>query len=271
MVFLRLRKAPATRRQGLLGRPLRLDRRHQDHGNRVLATVPGAEAATLDALADSGDGEALSPNRAPAASPVPWSLVGERLAPVAGALSSAARPWWPPPEPSGWVPRRAGERGALDAGALTGPAARRPSAESPPGRPRQVAAALGHRARGPARRAGRDLARSSPRSTPTTPPSEAATDGSPSTASGPCAARGRRRGQRSRRPGRVPGRARGRAFVVSLEQRALRRHRPRRRRAPRRGAAGEAGHLPRLGGPPAPSRRRCCARRSPSPTPACWR
>ncbi len=47
-------------------------------------------------------------------------LVGERLATVPGALSAAARLADATGARLAWVPRRAGERGALDAGALPG-------------------------------------------------------------------------------------------------------------------------------------------------------
>ena len=88
---------------------------------RVLPAVPGAEAVALDALADeasaSGDAaEAARLLREPGA----VLLVGERLAQSPGALSAAARLSAATGARLGWVPRRAGERGALDAGALTG-------------------------------------------------------------------------------------------------------------------------------------------------------
>ncbi|MEO6821459.1 MAG: NADH-quinone oxidoreductase subunit G [Candidatus Nanopelagicales bacterium] len=81
----------------------------------LLATVPGTEAAALDQLAGSDDaaGELL---RQPGA----VVLVGERLAEVEGGLSAAARLAHATGARLAWVPRRAGERGALDAGALTG-------------------------------------------------------------------------------------------------------------------------------------------------------
>ena len=47
-------------------------------------------------------------------------MVGERLAGVPGALSAAARLATSTGAALAWVPRRAGERGALDAGALAG-------------------------------------------------------------------------------------------------------------------------------------------------------
>ena len=79
----------------------------------LLPTAPGAEAAALTALAssDGAPGQALH-------QPGAVILVGERLAEVPGALSAAA--WLA--EQTGarlaWIPRRAGERGAIEAGAL---------------------------------------------------------------------------------------------------------------------------------------------------------
>ena len=47
-------------------------------------------------------------------------MVGERLATVPGGLSAAARLADATGARLAWVPRRAGERGALEAGALPG-------------------------------------------------------------------------------------------------------------------------------------------------------
>jgi NADH-quinone oxidoreductase subunit G len=120
IVFLRLRKAA---RKGTVKvysvAPFASAGISKLHGS-VLATVPGAEAATLDALADETDG----PDSAEAArllrEPGAVLLVGERLAQSPGALSAAARLSAATGARLGWVPRRAGERGALDAGALAG-------------------------------------------------------------------------------------------------------------------------------------------------------
>ncbi len=121
MVFLRLRKG--SRRRGLRVfsvAPFASAGVTKAKGD-VLPTVPGAEAATLDALADAGDGEgALAEAARLLREPGAVLLVGERLAQSQGALSSAARLAAATGARLGWVPRRAGERGALDAGALTG-------------------------------------------------------------------------------------------------------------------------------------------------------
>jgi NADH-quinone oxidoreductase subunit G len=82
----------------------------------LLPTAPGAEAAALSALAgpeaaDTPAGKAL---RRPGA----VILVGERLAEVPGALSAAVRLSSQTGARLAWIPRRAGERGAIEAGAL---------------------------------------------------------------------------------------------------------------------------------------------------------
>jgi NADH-quinone oxidoreductase subunit G len=78
-------------------------------GGTLLPTVPGDEAATLDALAENGevalDGGGLL-------------LVGERLALVPGALTAAQRLAQTTGARLAWVPRRAGDRGALETGCL---------------------------------------------------------------------------------------------------------------------------------------------------------
>ena len=80
---------------------------------RLLKTVPGAEAAALDGLATGEIGDLL-------ATPGAVIMVGERLATVPGGLSAAARLADATGARLAWVPRRAGERGALEAGALAG-------------------------------------------------------------------------------------------------------------------------------------------------------
>jgi NADH-quinone oxidoreductase subunit G len=78
----------------------------------LIAAKPGDEASVLRGL--SGDVRALL------ATPGSVILVGERAAGSAGALSAAAELSRATGASLAWVPRRAGERGALDAGALSG-------------------------------------------------------------------------------------------------------------------------------------------------------
>jgi NADH-quinone oxidoreductase subunit G len=86
---------------------------------RLLRTVPGGEAAALAGLVGGSDGDAVAADAATALSARgAVILVGERLASVPGALSAAARLAAATGAKLAWVPRRAGERGAVDAGAL---------------------------------------------------------------------------------------------------------------------------------------------------------
>jgi NADH-quinone oxidoreductase subunit G len=86
---------------------------------RLLQTVPGREALALAGLTPDAGGDA---GAAAAALSKPGAviLVGERLAMSPGALSEAARLADRTGAKLAWVPRRAGERGAVDAGCLPG-------------------------------------------------------------------------------------------------------------------------------------------------------
>ena len=104
----------------------------------LLGTLPGDEAAALTALAAGGAPSAPEPPVAGGihtpgpplqdwqrvgqalAAPGAVILVGERLAEVPGALAAAARLATASGARLAWVPRRAGERGAVEAGALPG-------------------------------------------------------------------------------------------------------------------------------------------------------
>ncbi|WP_059021614.1 NADH-quinone oxidoreductase subunit G [Mycobacterium sp. M26] len=107
IVFLRLRKA--VRKHGLkvvAVAPL-ASRGSVKLAAAVIATAPGAEADALDGL----DPALLS-------QPGAILLIGERLATSPGALSAAARVAERTGARLAWVPRRAGERGAVEAGCL---------------------------------------------------------------------------------------------------------------------------------------------------------
>ncbi len=99
---------PAARRAGDLGGAVRQSRPRQVVGHGWSLTAPGGEAAALDGLA----GETCC--RLPGA----LILVGERLAAAPGALSAATRLAAATGARLAWVPRRAGDRGAVEAGAL---------------------------------------------------------------------------------------------------------------------------------------------------------
>jgi NADH-quinone oxidoreductase subunit G len=111
IVFLRLRKAARKHALRVYAVAPFASRGLQRMSGRVLTTAPGTEAAALDALTDSELGELL---RQPGA----VILVGERLATVPGGFSAAIRLADATGARLAWVPRRAGERGALEAGAL---------------------------------------------------------------------------------------------------------------------------------------------------------
>jgi NADH-quinone oxidoreductase subunit G len=87
----------------------------------LIATAPGGEAAALSALAAEPSADDHAPSASAAQllrSPGAVLLVGERLAVVPGALTAAAALAATTGCKLAWVPRRAGERGALESGAL---------------------------------------------------------------------------------------------------------------------------------------------------------
>jgi len=121
IVFLRLRKA--ARKHGLAVfsiAALAAPGLAKTFGT-LLPTAPGAEPAALTALAA---GSSSDPDVKRAAellnSPGAVILVGERLAQVPGALAAAVRLADATGAKLAWIPRRAGERGAVEAGALPG-------------------------------------------------------------------------------------------------------------------------------------------------------
>ncbi|HWG94589.1 MAG TPA: NADH-quinone oxidoreductase subunit G [Mycobacteriales bacterium] len=84
---------------------------------RLLPAVPGGEAAVLEGLQGATEGPAAE-LWAALQEPGAVVVVGERLAAHPGAYSAAARLAETTGASLAWVPRRAGERGAVDAGAL---------------------------------------------------------------------------------------------------------------------------------------------------------
>ncbi|WP_336922087.1 NADH-quinone oxidoreductase subunit G [Aquipuribacter sp. SD81] len=115
IVFLRLRKA--VRAGGLTVTsvaPFR-SRGVEKLSGVLVPTAPGAEAQVLQAATRATDaGPVATALRLDGA----ILLVGERLATVPGALSAAAAAADATGARLAWVPRRAGERGAVEAGAL---------------------------------------------------------------------------------------------------------------------------------------------------------
>ncbi|MGY2003150.1 NADH-quinone oxidoreductase subunit G [Blastococcus sp. SYSU DS1024] len=115
ILFLRLRRAVRTRRLPVFDLAPFATRAAAKLEATVLTTVPGAEARSLLALAEgTWGGPAVEALRQPGA----VVLAGERLAEVPGAFSALLALSRATGARLAWVPRRAGERGAVEAGAL---------------------------------------------------------------------------------------------------------------------------------------------------------
>ncbi|MCV7229135.1 NADH-quinone oxidoreductase subunit G [Mycolicibacterium komossense] len=108
IVFLRLRKAARRNGVQVLSIAPFATRGLTKMGGRLLMTAPGGEASALDELADE---QLLT-------QPGAIILVGERLAISPGALPAAARLAAATGATLAWIPRRAGEPGAMVAGCL---------------------------------------------------------------------------------------------------------------------------------------------------------
>jgi NADH-quinone oxidoreductase subunit G len=117
IVFLRLRRAVRTRGLPVFDLAPFATRAAGKLQATVLGTLPGTEARSLAALAEgTWGGPAIEALRKPGA----VVLAGERLAEVPGAFSALAELSRITGARVAWVPRRAGERGAVEAGALPG-------------------------------------------------------------------------------------------------------------------------------------------------------
>jgi len=108
IVFLRLRKAVRHHNLTVLTIAPFASRGSTKLNALLVPTAPGGEATALANLAND-------PRLAQSGAVI---LVGERLATSPGALSAAARLADATGARLAWIPRRAGERGALDAGCL---------------------------------------------------------------------------------------------------------------------------------------------------------
>ncbi len=122
IVFLRLRKAARKHGTEVYSVAALATASLARMSGTLLPTPPGGEAGQLDRLADPAAVPRADQVTAAAAAalvkPGAVILVGERLAEVPGALSAAVRLADRTGAKLAWVPRRAGERGAIDAGAL---------------------------------------------------------------------------------------------------------------------------------------------------------
>ncbi|MGW2257949.1 NADH-quinone oxidoreductase subunit G [Streptomyces sp. NPDC001780] len=120
-VFLRLRKAWRKHGQRTFAVAPYATRGLEKAGGTLLPAAPGTETEWLDALASgagpTGDGDVARAARA-LREPGAVIAVGERLATVPGGLTAAARAATATGARLVWIPRRAGERGAVEAGAL---------------------------------------------------------------------------------------------------------------------------------------------------------
>ncbi|ELP62851.1 NADH-quinone oxidoreductase subunit G [Streptomyces turgidiscabies] len=118
-VFLRLRKAWRGHGQKVFSLATHATRGLEKAGGTLLPAAPGTETEWLDAL---GSGFGLEDSGTKAAEALRTEgaviVVGERLAAVAGGLTAAVRAASTTGAQLVWIPRRAGERGAVEAGAL---------------------------------------------------------------------------------------------------------------------------------------------------------
>ncbi|MEW2622218.1 NADH-quinone oxidoreductase subunit G [Streptomyces sp. NPDC048106] len=118
-VFLRLRKAWRGHRQRVFALATHATRGLEKAGGTLLPAAPGTEPEWLDALASGVGLEAPGTQAAEALrGEGAVIVVGERLASVAGGFTAAVRAATATGARLVWIPRRAGERGALEAGAL---------------------------------------------------------------------------------------------------------------------------------------------------------
>ena len=112
IVFLRLRKAARKGTKVFSLAPFTTRGLEKMHGT-LLQAAPGDEARVIEGLAQSS-AEALGS----AITGADVILVGERMAAVPGALSAVAALAGTTGAKLAWVPRRAGDRGALETGCL---------------------------------------------------------------------------------------------------------------------------------------------------------
>jgi NADH-quinone oxidoreductase subunit G len=109
ILFLRMRKGHTKRKLQVTAVAPYLSRGFEKLGAALVPAVPGDEARLL------ADDPAVA---AALAAPGALLIVGERLATVPGGLSAAAALAARTGARLAWVPRRAGDRGAVDAGCL---------------------------------------------------------------------------------------------------------------------------------------------------------
>ncbi|GAA4349103.1 NADH-quinone oxidoreductase subunit G [Angustibacter luteus] len=116
IVFLRLRKAVREHRQQVVSVASWATRGLTKLDGRLIPAGPGTEAEVVAAIADGASEVADTTKLLRTNGSV--ILVGERLGTVPGALTAVLRLADVTGARLAWVPRRAGERGAVEAGAL---------------------------------------------------------------------------------------------------------------------------------------------------------
>ena len=120
ILFLRLRKGHRTSGTDIHAIAPLTTRGLEKLGGTLTPAAPGTETEVLVALTEESAPEALAEAHAAVRGDNPYILVGERLATVPGALTAAAELARSTGAKLAWVPRRAGERGAIEAGCLPG-------------------------------------------------------------------------------------------------------------------------------------------------------
>jgi NADH-quinone oxidoreductase subunit G len=125
IVFLRLRKAVRKNRTAVFAVAPFASRGLTKLAGTLISAAPGTEAEVMQALVEgvklpdqSAIARAFAAASAALAAHGAVVLVGERLATVPGALSAASALASSTGARLAWIPRRAGERGALESGAL---------------------------------------------------------------------------------------------------------------------------------------------------------
>ncbi|WP_249523238.1 NADH-quinone oxidoreductase subunit G [Modestobacter marinus] len=118
IVFLRLRRAVRTAGQQVFDVAPFTTRAAEKLQATVLTTVPGQEARLLHDLAANPVDGVLAEAAVALFRPGAVILAGERLAEVPGGFTAVSALAAETGARIGWVPRRAGERGAVEAGAL---------------------------------------------------------------------------------------------------------------------------------------------------------
>ncbi|MDM7854385.1 NADH-quinone oxidoreductase subunit G [Cellulomonas alba] len=118
VLFLRLRSAVQHTRLRVYAVAPFASRGVQRLDGTLVAAAPGTEAEVLDAVVPGGDTAQLAAAAEALALDGAVILVGERLAASPGAYSAALRLAARTGARLAWVPRRAGERGSVEAGTL---------------------------------------------------------------------------------------------------------------------------------------------------------